>query len=209
MSALRQALKDYLDIRRALGFDLRTPAWCLSTLVTFLEEQGASHITTAMAVRWAMQPPDGAPANWARRLGIVRQFAAWHRTMDPRTGSHDVEPADFGDTFHQARDFDTEAFFNARNRILRVFDGIMQKSGSQCDGIKTHIREDVGDFQEMREIRIARTAELIVMALRGNFIGPAYHPRIFGRAILAELFQQLVQASIELALGAVAMKMER
>src|SRR2546430_15438640 len=85
MSALRQALKDYLDIRRALGFDLRTPAWCLSTLVTFLEEQGASHITTAMAVRWAMQPPDGAPANWARRLGIVRQFAAWHRTMDPRT----------------------------------------------------------------------------------------------------------------------------
>ncbi len=74
-------------------------------------------------------------------------------------GSHDVEPADFGDTFHQARDFDTEAFFNARNRILSVFDGIMQKSGSQRDGIETHIREDMGDFQEMREIRIARTAE--------------------------------------------------
>jgi hypothetical protein len=85
----------------------------------------------------------------------------------------------------------------------------MQKSSGQGDGIKTHIREDVGDFQEMSEIRIARTAELIVMALRGNFIGPAYHPGIFGRAILAELFQQLVQASIELALGAVAMKMER
>jgi len=31
--------------------------------------------------------------------------------------------------------------------ILRVFDGIMQKSGSQGDGIKTHIREDMGDFK--------------------------------------------------------------
>jgi len=47
------------------------------------------------------------------------------------------------------------------------------------------------------------------MALRGNFIGPAYHPRIFGGAVFAELFQQLVQAGIELALGAVAMIMER
>ena len=85
MSTLRQALTDYLDIRRALGFELRSPARYLRTFVAFLEAQDASHITTAMAVRWATQPPDGAPANWARRLGIVRQFAAWHRTMDPRT----------------------------------------------------------------------------------------------------------------------------
>jgi len=85
MSDLRQALKDYLDIRRALGFELHTPARYLRTFVAFLEAHGASHITTEMAVRWAKQPPDGEPANWARRLGIARQFAAWHRTMDPRT----------------------------------------------------------------------------------------------------------------------------
>src|SRR5258708_4418652 len=126
-----------------------------------------------------------------------------------RLGSHDVEPADFGDAFHQARDFDTEAFFNSRDRIFGVLDGVVKKRGGQRGSIETHIRKNVGNFQEMGEIRIARTAELIVMALRGNFIGAAYHPGIFGRAILAELFQQLVQASIELALGAVAMKMER
>jgi integrase len=85
MSELRQALTDYLDIRRALGFELRTPAWCLRTFVAFLQEQGAPHITTDLAVRWAKQPLDGDPANWARRLGIVRHFAAWLRTVDART----------------------------------------------------------------------------------------------------------------------------
>ena len=50
MSELRQALKDYLDIRRALGFELRSPARCLRTFVAFLAEQDASHITTEIAV---------------------------------------------------------------------------------------------------------------------------------------------------------------
>ncbi len=85
MSALRDALKDYLETRHALGFELHTPARYLRTFVAFLEERGASHITTDIAVRWAKQPLDGNPANWARRLGIIRQFAAWRRTMDART----------------------------------------------------------------------------------------------------------------------------
>ncbi len=85
MSGLSEALKSYLDTRRALGFELRTPARYLRTFVAFLDERGASYITTDMAVSWAKQPLDGKPASWARRLGIVRQFAAWRRTVDPRT----------------------------------------------------------------------------------------------------------------------------
>lgn len=82
---LRQALNDYLRIRRALGFELRYPGHCLGTFVAFAAEQGASRITTDLAVRWAKHPPDGDPANWARRLGMVRQFARWHATVAPRT----------------------------------------------------------------------------------------------------------------------------
>jgi hypothetical protein len=67
----------------------------------------------------------------------------------------------------------------------------------------------MGDFQEVGEIGVTRTAELVAVAFRGNFIGAPYHPGIFGGAVFTEFFQQLVQAGIELALGAVAVKMER
>lgn len=84
MSELRKALCSYLSTRRALGFDLRTPASYLRAFVTFLEEQGTPCVTTELALRWA-SAPDGSPANCARRLGIVRQFATWLRTVDART----------------------------------------------------------------------------------------------------------------------------
>src|SRR5258708_40257488 len=61
----------------------------------------------------------------------------------------------------------------------------------------------------MREVGVTRTAKLVAMAFRGDFVGAAHHPRIFRRAILTQLLQQLVQAGIKLALGALAMEMQR
>lgn len=85
MTELRQALQSYLDVRRALGFDLTWPARCLPTFIAFLEQHEAPVVTTDLALRWAKQPLDGEPANWARRLGLVRRFAAWLHTVDART----------------------------------------------------------------------------------------------------------------------------
>jgi integrase len=85
MSDLRLALEEYLAVRRSLGFDLRLPASALRNFVTFVEAEGASHITTQLALRWAKQPADVQPATWARRLGMVRRFAAWRSAVDPRT----------------------------------------------------------------------------------------------------------------------------
>jgi len=82
MSALQKALEDYLVIRRGLGFELRAVEWHLCKFVAFMEEQNASHITTELALCWSRQPADSDPANWARRLGIVRRFAAWYSTTD-------------------------------------------------------------------------------------------------------------------------------
>lgn len=85
MSELDQALKEYIAIRRGLGFQLRLPASCLRNFVAFLETEGASHITTELALRWATQPAKAQPSTWTWRLGMVRRFAAWHRAMEPRT----------------------------------------------------------------------------------------------------------------------------
>ena len=85
MNSLEQALKDYLRIRRSLGFLLREPASCLRNFVAFLQAQRASYITTELALRWATQPTKDQPSTWAWRLGMVRRFALWLSAFEPRT----------------------------------------------------------------------------------------------------------------------------
>ena len=85
MSELRQALEDYIAVRRSLGFDLRLPARSLRNFVSFVEANEATSITRELAVRWAKQPDSAQPATWAWRLGMVRRFASWRSVTDPRT----------------------------------------------------------------------------------------------------------------------------
>ena len=85
MSELRQALEDYIAVRRSLGFDLRLPARSLRNFVSFVEANEATYITRELAVRWAKQPDSAQPATWAWHLGMVRRFASWRSATDPRT----------------------------------------------------------------------------------------------------------------------------
>lgn len=85
MSALHEALAHYIEIRRALGSRLVEPASTLAQFVAFLEREGATHITTALALRWAMVPQGVQRATWARRLSMVRRFATWLQARDPQT----------------------------------------------------------------------------------------------------------------------------
>ncbi len=90
MKRLEKALKDYLHIRRSLGFRLREPGSLLRNFVAFLQVEGASHITRELSLRWATQPAKVHPATWAERLGMVRRFAIWYSAIDPRT---EIPPA--------------------------------------------------------------------------------------------------------------------
>ena len=85
MSTLREALETYLALRRGLGSELKRPGAYLHRFVEFLEREGATAVTTELALRWATEPADATPATWARRLGDVRRFAAWLSASDPRT----------------------------------------------------------------------------------------------------------------------------
>lgn len=85
MTPLKQALKDYISVRRRLGFQLRKPASLLRNFVEFLHATGSSYITTKLALRWATQPTKAEPACWAARLGMVRRFAIWYSAIEPRT----------------------------------------------------------------------------------------------------------------------------
>jgi site-specific recombinase XerD len=69
----------------ALGTRLQEAARTLEHFVEFLEREGAEFITSEHAPRWAMEPELVQRATWARRLGMVRGFASWLSTVDPRT----------------------------------------------------------------------------------------------------------------------------
>jgi integrase len=91
MSELHAALEEYLAVRRALGVKLRLAGRLLKTFVDFAEREGTTAITTDLALRWATQPADVQPAQWANRLGMVRRFAQYRSAEDPRT---EVPPLD-------------------------------------------------------------------------------------------------------------------
>jgi hypothetical protein len=56
MSALSLHLDRYLKLRWQLGYKLHTPGSLLRNFVRFADEEGATFITTKLAVRWAAQP---------------------------------------------------------------------------------------------------------------------------------------------------------
>lgn len=86
MSELREAMERYLAMRRSLGFELRQVAATLRNFVAFAEEVGASYITVDLMLRWAKDPKSKAQASTkAAWLAMVRRFAVWQSTFDPRT----------------------------------------------------------------------------------------------------------------------------
>lgn len=87
---LRESLEDYLALRRALGFRLKTAGRLLGQFVGYLEDRGAGTITTEDALAWAVLPPGASPAWQAIRLAAVRGFAAYLHGTDP---SVQVPPA--------------------------------------------------------------------------------------------------------------------
>lgn len=92
MSALRNALEQYVAFQGAFGTTYREPAQTLGDFVDFLAREGAEFITTPLALRWAMTPQGVQHATWARRLSMVRLFAQWLSAIDPRTEVRPDEP---------------------------------------------------------------------------------------------------------------------
>lgn len=85
MNTLRQAIQEYLSLRRGLGFKLREAGKDLLNFVSFMEQHRASYVTQALALAWAQQPVNVQPAHWARRLSFVRGFARHRSATDART----------------------------------------------------------------------------------------------------------------------------
>jgi len=91
MTKLAKAAAEYVALRRALGFKMVEVSHRLADFVEFAQRERASHVTVALAVRWAKLPAQVQAATRATRLRIVRQFTEYLSTIDPRT---EIPPRD-------------------------------------------------------------------------------------------------------------------
>ena len=88
MSPLRQAMADYLAVRRTLGYRLVRAEKLLAQFLTFVEARGEVHLTKETALAWATLPATADRGWMASRLSVVRRFALHLRGLDP------VQPSD-------------------------------------------------------------------------------------------------------------------
>jgi integrase/recombinase XerD len=94
VSALEQALVDYLGLRRALGHELAEAGRLLPGFVAYLDERHAPTVTIELALAWAQgQRSSDGPLSTAgplstvgpRRMTAVRGFARFLAGRDPGT----------------------------------------------------------------------------------------------------------------------------
>lgn len=88
---LRDALVDYLALRRALGYRLDRPEKLLHQFLSHLEATQQDVVTVQNALEWAQLPANGASNWWGYRLSTVRGFATYLHALDP---AHEVPAAE-------------------------------------------------------------------------------------------------------------------
>jgi integrase/recombinase XerD len=68
-----------------IGVQVRAARSLRRRFIGFLEQQEATYITHELAMHWATEPRTVQPAEWSRRLTLVRGFARYRSATDPRT----------------------------------------------------------------------------------------------------------------------------
>jgi integrase/recombinase XerD len=83
MNPLRRGMRDYLALRRSLGFTLTRHEALLHDFASFLIRKHQRHITNALAIEWATRRAQDKPYRCAQRLSVVRGFARHWHAIDP------------------------------------------------------------------------------------------------------------------------------
>ena len=84
MITIRERVEHYLAQRQALGTGLSiSTTRILRTFATFVEDQGAQHITVDLFLLWQKQDGSASQVTWSKRYSHVRVFTRWLHALDP------------------------------------------------------------------------------------------------------------------------------
>ena len=167
MSDLRMAVDDYITMRRRLGYKLERAGSLLPEFAKYVERSGSSVITARLAVAWATKPP-GEKRRWhSRRLSMVRCFAKYMQTLDPRTEIPSAELLPYRNVRSNAylySDEDVLALMDAARRLTGTLRphtyatllGLLATTGMR---LGEAIALDRADFNEPEALLVVRHAK--------------------------------------------------
>ena len=164
MTTLRQAVEEYLSLRRALGFQLRDVGSALARFLAFCEAEGAAVVTADLARRWAVSA-GASPARAAWRLRIVRDFAIHHQASDPRT---EIPPKDLFPSRCRARTHTSIPTKRSRNcsrsaRELPPGKGLRHRTYATLFGLLAATGLRVGEALALDDADVDRQAGMLVV----------------------------------------------
>jgi integrase len=84
MTDLQNMAREFVALRRSLGYKLAMVEARLNEFVTFLESKGAAYVTTQLALAWVLESARGAIGSYKYRLYVVRSFAKYLSATDSR-----------------------------------------------------------------------------------------------------------------------------
>ena len=196
MTALRQALADYLAVRRSLGFKLQQSERLLTQFISFLEDRGQEHVTIEAAVVWATLPVQGHRRWLNARLTVVRRFAVHMRAIDPAT---QVPPADLlpgqklratpylysGDEIASLMQVSAKLWGSYRQATYRTLIGLLAVTGMRIgEAIALH-RGDLDMSKGVLTIRIGKFGKSRALPLHpstvtaiGEYLSRRDRPRV-------------------------------
>jgi len=85
MTDLQNMAREFLALRRSLGYKLVQVEAQLNEFVTFLDSKSAAYVTTQLALAWVLESARGAIGSYKHRLYVVRSFAKYVSATDSRT----------------------------------------------------------------------------------------------------------------------------
>jgi len=85
MISLSKSVKEYLCMRRRLGFKLKNTECILNQFTVYMKQQKAFHITSELALAFATKNKRASPSWQAKKLGVIRRFSQHQRIFDSKT----------------------------------------------------------------------------------------------------------------------------
>jgi integrase/recombinase XerD len=130
MKRLKKHLRNYLEMRRGLGFELGRVESRLRSFIVFMETKRTSRITTALALEFALRADHCSPSTQAGCLSAIRGFAQYLSGTDAKT---EIPPAGL---IRQERR--PEPYIYSDDEIVRVLDAARRHPSTRRYALKPH-----------------------------------------------------------------------
>ena len=130
MKTLKRHLRDYLELRRGLGFDLGRTESRLRSFLGFMKTKRARQITTALALEFALRSDHRAAGTQAGCLSAIRGFARYLSGIEPKT---EIPPAGL---VRQGRR--PQPYIYSDDEIIRILDAARQHPSTPRYALKPY-----------------------------------------------------------------------